>query len=109
VTVIISVIILAWLFISFGKNIVDIFSWFMSAGPLLVLALLLVLIILPKILRPFKLPVWVLSIIEFPVNFIFRGLLPALASLFVCLHLWIFDYLFIKLGKVERLGTKPQK
>ncbi len=109
VTIIVSVIILAWLFISSGKNIINIFSWFMSAGPLLVLALLLVLIILPRILRTFKLPFWLISIIEFPVNFIFRGLLPALASLFVCLHLWIFDFLFIQLGKVDRLGPTPQK
>jgi len=107
-TIIISVIFLAWLVIAFGKDMLNILSWFLSLESLIVLIILLILAIFPRILRAFKLPVWLISIFEFPVNFIFRGVLPALASLFVCLHLWIFDCLFIKLGKVKRLGPKPQ-
>lgn len=108
-TIIISIIILAWLVIACGNKILNIIFWFLSAGPLIVLILLLILAILPRIIRAFRLPALLISIVEFPVNFIFRGFFPALASLFVCLHLWIFDCLFIWLGRVQRLGPKPQK
>ncbi len=105
-TIIISVIILVYLAILFGGDIINLFSYSLATGFLVILILLLVLAVIPKLMRKLKLPGWLIAIVEFPVNFIFRGILPALGSLFVCLHIWIFDRIFIRLGKVDRLDRK---
>ena len=43
------------------------------------------------------------SPLEYVIRFVVRALLPALGSVFVALHLFIFDRLFLRQGKVERL------
>ena len=43
------------------------------------------------------------SPLEYAVRFVVRALLPALGSIFVAIHLFIFDRLFLRQGKVERL------
>lgn len=53
-----------------------------------------------QVLRIFRAPT------EFLVRLVVRGLLPAIGSVFVWLHLLIFDRLFLSYGKVENL-TKP--
>jgi predicted acylesterase/phospholipase RssA len=43
------------------------------------------------------------SPLEYVIRFVVRALLPAVGSGFVALHLFIFDRLFLRQGKVERL------
>lgn len=40
----------------------------------------------------------------FVVRFIARALLPALGSAFIALHIFIFDRIFLRQGRLERLG-----
>ncbi|MFI5341277.1 MAG: patatin-like phospholipase family protein, partial [Candidatus Methylomirabilales bacterium] len=41
---------------------------------------------------------------EFLVRLVLRGALPAIGSIFVAIHLLIFDRLFLWLGRIQRLG-----
>jgi NTE family protein len=43
------------------------------------------------------------SPLEYVIRFVVRALLPALASVFIALHLFVFDRLFLNQGKVEKL------
>jgi len=38
------------------------------------------------------------------VRLVLRGALPAIGSIFVAIHLLIFDRLFLRLGRIQRLG-----
>ena len=44
---------------------------------------------------------------EFLVRMVIRGLVPAIASVFVWLHLQTVDRLFLQLGRLGRLGHPP--
>jgi NTE family protein len=107
VTTILAVIILAGLGILFRKEIINLYLLSVTLGPFIIIILVLLLGLIPKFMRLLKLPGWLISLLEFPVNFVVRGILPALGSLFVKLHLWIFDPLFKMLGRVSRLGQQP--
>jgi hypothetical protein len=83
------------------------FSHSLTVGKLLVIGLVLLLSFIPRLTRIFKVLRFLRSPTEFLVRLIIRGFLPALGSLFVNIHLWIFNPLFLRQGKIGRLGPPP--
>ncbi len=79
----------------------------LTVGQLLVAVLVLALGFIARLSRIFKVLRLLGSPAEFFVRFIVRALLPALGSLFVWIHLRIFDALFLRQGSMERLGQPP--
>lgn len=91
----------------FGSWIQNQLSRSVTIGNLLLAAIILALGFVPWLSRTFK----VLSFLRSPtgvvVRFLVEALLPALASVLVAIHLWIFDRLFLRQGTIGRLGTPP--
>jgi NTE family protein len=78
-----------------------------TVGQLLLGALLLLLGFVPTLSRAFQ----VLNLLrrpsEFLVRLLVRALPPAIGSGFVWLHLALFDRLFLRCGRLSRLGPPP--
>jgi len=62
-----------------------------------------ILCLIPWASRTFKVLGFLRTPSEFAVRLVLRGLLPAIGSAFVAIHLLIFDRLFLRLGRVDRL------
>ncbi len=60
---------------------------------------------IPRASRTFKLLAFLRSPSEFAVRLLLRGLVPAIGSVFVGIHLLIFDRLFLRLGEIRRLRS----
>jgi len=58
---------------------------------------------IPWASRTFKLLLFLRSPSEFAVRLVLRGVLPAVGSIFVAIHLLIFDRLFLHLGRIRHL------
>jgi NTE family protein len=73
---------------------------------LLVVILLLALGLVPRLSRAFHLEA-LRRPSEFAVRLLLRAIPSALASAFVWLHLEVFDRLFLRCGRLDRLGPPP--
>ena len=58
---------------------------------------------IPWASRTFKILRLLRSPSEVGLRFVLKGLLPAIGSIFVWIHLFVFDSLFISLGRVRHL------
>lgn len=89
-------------------KVVALFSCTLTVGQILLAILVLLLGFIPKLSRAVKLLRFLRKPSEFMVRLIIRGILPAFGSLFINLHLWIFDPIFVRLGKLKKLGKHPK-
>jgi hypothetical protein len=78
-----------------------------TVGQLLLLLLVLSLGFIPRLSRTFQLLNVQRAPSEFVVRRLFRAIPSAIASAFVGLHLAIFDRLFLRCGRIGRLGPPP--
>jgi hypothetical protein len=79
-----------------------------TIGALLLTALILALGFIPKISRMFKTIKWLLKLrtpVEKVQRLALRVVPSIVGSLFVFIHLKIFDPIFLKLGKVKRIKS----
>jgi NTE family protein len=84
-------------------EVVALFSRSFKVGQILLAILVLLLGFIPKLSRAIKVLRFLRKPSEFMSRLIIRGLLPAVGSLFINLHLWIFDPIFVRLGKLKKL------
>lgn len=89
-------------------EIMALFSRSLTVGQLLIAVLVLLLGFIPRVSRVVKMLRFLRKPSEFLVRLITRGLLPAIGALFVNIHLWIFDPIFLRMGKIKRLGQSPK-
>ncbi len=108
VTLIIAIGILLGTWVLFRDEINAFLSLSVPVGQLLAAVVVLALGFIPRLSRIFKVIRFLRSPTEFLVRFVTRALLPAIGSLFIWIHLWIFDPLFLRQGKLERLGPPAQ-
>jgi len=101
----VGILFILWVLLK--DEILALFSRSLTVGKLLIAVLVLLLGFIPRLSRVFKVLRFLRSPTEFLARLIIRGLLPAVGSLFVKVHLWIFDPLFLRQGKLERLGRPP--
>lgn len=87
----------------FGAWIREVLSRPVTLGALLMTIGLFVLGFIPLLSRASLVFRLVRSPLEYVIRFVVRALLPALSSILIALHLFIFDRLFLRQGKVERL------
>lgn len=92
----------------FKDEIIAFFSQSITIGKLFVILITLALGFIPKLSRIFKMFRFLRSPMEFLVRFVTRALPPAIGSLFVWIALRIYDPLFLRQGKLERLGPPPR-
>ncbi|MHA2284118.1 MAG: patatin-like phospholipase family protein [Promethearchaeota archaeon] len=110
VTIATAIIVLGILFglwALFKNEMVTFLSQSISVWQLVLFVLLLLIGFIPKLSRSVKLFRFLRSPSEYVVRFAFRGVLPVIGSIFVWIHLQIFDRLFIQLGKLKQLGDPP--
>jgi NTE family protein len=74
-----------------------------SVGTLVTAAILLALGFIPRLSRTAPWLEFLRSPTEYVLRFVARGLLPALGAVFVWLYLQVFDRLFLRLGRLERV------
>jgi NTE family protein len=111
-TIVTAIIVLGILFglgTLFKNEIVIFLSQSITVYQLVLFVLLLLIGFIPKISRSVKLFRFLRSPSEYVVRIVFQGVLPAIGSIFVWIHLQIFDRLFIQLGKLKQLGDPPAK
>lgn len=87
----------------FGSWIQEQLARPITLGALLMTVGLFALGFVPLLSGASKAVRFVRSPLDYTIRFIVRALLPALSSVFIALHLFIFDRLFLRQGKVERL------
>jgi NTE family protein len=92
--------------IVFREQVVAFLSSSFTVGHLLVAVLILLLGLVPRLSRAFEVLRFLRSPSEFLVRLVTRALLPALGSVFVAVHLLIFDRLFLQLGSLQRLHRR---
>ena len=100
--------ILSAFWILLKDEIMALFSRSLTVGQLLIAVLVLLLGSIPRVSRVVKVLRFLRKPSEFLVRLVTRGLLPAIGSLFVNIHLWIFDPIFLRMGKIKRLGQPPK-
>jgi NTE family protein len=106
VTVVTGLLLGFLLFISwrqFGTWIQEQLSRPVTLGTLLMTVGIFALGFIPLLSRASKVFRLVRSPLEYIIRFVVRALLPALSSIFIAIHLFIFDRLFLRQGKVDRL------
>jgi NTE family protein len=86
-----------------GDRILEWWNASVSVKRLVMAGMLLALGFVPWASRTFKLLRFLRSPSEFVTRLVLRGLIPALGSIIVWIHLTIFDPLFLKLGRIHRL------
>lgn len=96
------------LWILLKDEILALLSRSLTVGRIVFAVLVLLLGFIPKLSRVFKVLRFLRKPSEFLVRLIMRGLLPAVGSFFVNIHLWIFDPLFLRMGKIKRLRQPPK-
>lgn len=96
------------LWILMKDEIMALLSRSLTVGRLSFAILVLLLGFIPKLSRVFKVLRFLRRPSEFLVRFIIRGLLPAVGSFFVNIHLLIFDPLFLRMGKIKQLRQPPK-
>lgn len=79
------------------------FSSSFKVGQILLAILVLLLGFVPKLSRAVRVLRFLRKPSEFISRLIIRSLLPAVGSLFINLHLWIFDPIFVRFGKIKKL------
>ena len=96
------------LWILLKDEIMALFSRSLTVGQLLIAVLVLLLGFIPRVSRVVKVLRFLRKPSEFLVRLVIRGVLPAIGALFVNIHLWIFDPIFLRTGKIKRLGQPPK-
>lgn len=86
-----------------GERLLEWWNSTVSIKQLVTAAVVAMLGFVPWLSRTFKLLRFLRSPAGFLTRVALRGALPAVGSLFVWIHLWIFNPLFLYLGRVERL------
>lgn len=109
VTLFIILVIVGGLGYLLWDKIIALLSYPMTVGQLGLAVFFLALGFVPKLIRILQVLRFFRSPMEFLVRFVVRGLLPAMGSVFVLLHLLIFDCLFLSYGKVENLTKPPSR
>jgi len=104
---IILVAFLAGLWGFFRDPILDGLATTVTIGSLLTMAAVLALGLVPMGSKIVSVIRFVRAPAEFLARMVIRGILPAVASVFVWLHLHTVDRLFLRLGRLERLGQPP--
>ncbi len=107
VTLLVAVGLLLGIWALLKEEIKALLSTPLTVGQLVTAAVVLALGFIPRLSRIFKVLRFLRSPTEFLVRFVTRALLPAIGSVFVWIHLCIFDPLFLRQGKIERLGPPP--
>jgi NTE family protein len=87
----------------FGEQILVWLNYKVPIKTLVTMAIVFALGFVPWASRTFKLLRFIQSPAEFLLRFVLRGLVPAAGSVLVCIHLLIFDRIFLHLGRVKRL------
>ena len=108
-TLIVMIGVLVSIGILFRNQVVAFLSSSFTVRQLLVAVLILSLGLVPRLSRAFDVLSFLRSPSEFLVRFFTRAVLPAFGSVFVAIHLAIFDRLFLWLGRLERLGANPNE
>lgn len=107
VSAVVLVALLACLWWFARDPILNVLAKTVTIGSLLTTAAVLALGLVPmgsKIVSAIR---FVRAPAEFLARLVLRGVLPAIASVFVWLHLHTVDRLFLQLGRLERLGQPP--
>ena len=107
VTLLVVAVILMFLWSFFKDEIIGFLARPLTIGRLIAILILAALGFIPKLSRLIKIIGFLRKPLEFLVRFFTRALPPAIASLFVWIDLGIYDQLFLRWGKVERLES-PQ-
>lgn len=107
VTLLVAVGLLLGIWALLKEEIKALLSTPLTVGQLVTAAVVLALGFIPRLSRIFKVLRFLRSPTEFLVRFVTRALLPAIGSVFVAIHLAIFDRLFLHYGKLEHLGPPP--
>ena len=106
VSAMVLVALLACLWWFFRDPILNALATTVTIGSLLTAAAVLALGLVPMGSKMVSAIRFVRGPAEFLARMV-RGVLPAIASVFVWLHLQTFDRLFLRLGRIERLGQPP--
>jgi NTE family protein len=99
---------LFWLWKALGPWVQAQLAKQFTVGELLFTGAILALGFLPAISRAFQVLKFLRGPTSFIVRFVIRAFLPALASIPIAIHLFIFDRLFLKQGTLERLGLSSK-
>ncbi len=86
-----------------GDSILALLNRDVQIKQLVTMAVVFAIGFVPWASRTFKLLRFIRSPAEFLLRFVLRGLVPAVGSIFVWIHLLIFDRIFLRLGRVGRL------
>lgn len=98
----IGILIAFWILIK--DEVIALFSRSLTLGQILIAVLVLLSGFIPRLSRVLKVLRFLRKPSEFLLRLIIRGLLPAVGSLFINVHLWIFDPIFLRRGKLKRLS-----
>lgn len=104
VTLLVALGLLLFLWELARDEIHGVLSLSVTVRQLLAAAVVLALGFVPRLSRMFETLRFLRSPTEFVVRLASRALLPVVGSLFVWVHLWIFDALFLRQGRLERLS-----
>lgn len=89
--------------------IISLLSRSVTVSKLMYAVIVILLGFVPRLSRTFR----VLRFLQAPTRFIVRlvvqSLLPALGALFVNVHLWVFNPLFLRLGRMDRVGLTRKR
>lgn len=99
---------LFWLWKAFGPWVQAQLAKQFTVQELLLTAAVLAIGFIPIVSRVFHIFRFLGGPTSFIVRFVVRAALPALASIPVAIHLFVFDRLFLKQGTLERLGISPK-
>jgi NTE family protein len=99
---------LFWLWKVLGPTILAQLARQVTIGGLLFSGLILALGFLPVLSRILPAFHFLRGPTSFIVRFVVRAILPALASIPIAIHLFVFDRLFLKQGTLERLGISSK-
>ena len=109
VTLFIILVILGGLSYMLWDKMMTLWSYPVTMGELGLAGIFLAVGFIPKLTRILQVLQSFRSPMEFLVRLVMRGILPAIGSIFVWLHLLIFDWLFLSYGKVENLTKPPSR
>jgi NTE family protein len=106
-TALVAAAVLWGVWLVFGASIKGLLAKSFTVGGLLVTLGFLALGFVPVLGRVFAFLKFLQGPTSFLVRFVARALLPAAGSLFIAIHIFIFDRLFLRQGKIDRLGPPP--
>ncbi len=103
VTVVVGLALLFGLWVATGPWVRELLSSTVTIGSLLLAILVFAIGVIPQLAGAARILRFLRPSSELLMRVLVRALLPTLGSLFVAIHLYVFDPLFLRLGKLERL------